>query len=105
MLTRLFAFDGQLLNLVSDNQGLTVVKHSCKLSDFPAAAPVAEELGKSPSGLQLDYVAFCNSFVQFEAHEAFRIFSDRLFHEFSSPVLRLHTAERQITSPPPKASV
>ena len=105
MLTKLFAFDGQLLNLVADSEDLVVVTHSCKMKNLLAATPVAEDLEESPAGLQMEYDSFCNSFFQFEVAEAFEVFSITPFHEFSSPVLTLHSAEQQNTSPPPKAAV
>src|SRR5690606_28973142 len=105
MLTKLFAFEGQLLELVMDTEDLVVVKHSCKMKSFLNANPGAEELKEPPSGLQVDYEFFCNSFFHFEVAEPFDTFTITPYHEFLSPVLRLHAAERQITSPPPKAAV
>ncbi len=105
MLTKLFAFDGQLLNLVADSEDLVVVTHSCKMKNLLAATPVAEDLEESPAGLQMEYDSFCNSFFHFEVVDPFTTFVITPFHEFSSPVLRLHAVERPITSPPPKAAV
>lgn len=104
MLTRMFAFDGQLLQLVTEPGELVVVKHSCKLKNY-AFSEEAVRLGEDSSGVQLEYPSFCNSFFQFEVAEAFEVFSITPFHEFSSPVLTLHSAEQQNTSPPPKAAV
>lgn len=105
MVTKLFAFDGQLLALAIDHGNLVEIKHSCKIKNFLVAASEAEDVEESPSGLEISYSSFCNSFFNFEVAEPLKVFSFIPFREIISPVLNLHSVERQITSPPPKASV
>ena len=105
MVTKLFAFDGQLLALAIDHGNLVEIKHSCKIENFLVAASEADDVEESPSGLEISYSSFCNSFFHFEVAEAFEVFKFTPFREILSPVPNLYSTERQITSPPPKASV